>query len=190
MPAGYEGGCMVMRAGDPIFQMKDLMGKKIGLSKSLNTIKNDWWRIQEHMAIENMLMLYTQIEYVSPKEASDEVASGKAMLLDVREPVEWEQHIKGSVQVPRGLLEFVTDPQSPGHKPELDPTRRVIVYWSGTRDALAAFILKTLGYAHVANLDGGFAAWKEAALRPTSTAPTSRSLSRCETTGTRDWSKA
>ena len=37
--------------------MKDLKGKKIGISKSLNTIKNDWWRIQEHMGIENMLML-------------------------------------------------------------------------------------------------------------------------------------
>ena len=37
--------------------MKDLKGKKIGISKSLNTIKNDWWRIQEHVAIANMLML-------------------------------------------------------------------------------------------------------------------------------------
>jgi len=48
---------MAVRAGDPIWRMKDLKGKKIGLSKSLNTIKNDWWRIQEHMGIENMLML-------------------------------------------------------------------------------------------------------------------------------------
>ena len=53
----YEGGCMLVRAGDPIFRMKDLKGKKIGLSKSLNTIKNDWWRIQEHMGILNMLMM-------------------------------------------------------------------------------------------------------------------------------------
>jgi ABC-type nitrate/sulfonate/bicarbonate transport system substrate-binding protein len=53
----YEGGCMAVRAGDPIYRMKDLKGKRIGLSKSLNTIKNDWWRIQEHMGIENMLML-------------------------------------------------------------------------------------------------------------------------------------
>ena len=53
----YEGGCMAVREGDPIYRMKDLKGKKIGLSKSLNTIKNDWWRIQEHMGIENMLML-------------------------------------------------------------------------------------------------------------------------------------
>ena len=53
----HEGGCMAVRAGDPIWRMKDLKGKKIGLSKSLNTIKNDWWRIQEHMGIESMLML-------------------------------------------------------------------------------------------------------------------------------------
>ena len=37
--------------------MKDLKGKKIGLSKSLNRIKNDWWRIQEHQGIELMLMM-------------------------------------------------------------------------------------------------------------------------------------
>jgi ABC-type nitrate/sulfonate/bicarbonate transport system substrate-binding protein len=53
----YEGGCMAVRASDPIHRMKDLKGKKIGLSKSLNTIKNDWWRIQEHMGIESMLTM-------------------------------------------------------------------------------------------------------------------------------------
>ena len=53
----YEGGCMLVRAGDPIYKMQDLKGKKIGLTRSLNTIKNDWWRIQEHMGIENMLRL-------------------------------------------------------------------------------------------------------------------------------------
>jgi ABC-type nitrate/sulfonate/bicarbonate transport system substrate-binding protein len=53
----YEGGCMAVRAMDPLFRMQDLKGKKVGLSKSLNTIKNDWWRIQEHMGIEMMLRL-------------------------------------------------------------------------------------------------------------------------------------
>ena len=53
----YEGGCMLVRARDPIFRMKDLKGKKIGLTKSLNVIKNDWWRIQEEQGIELMLML-------------------------------------------------------------------------------------------------------------------------------------
>ena len=51
----YEGGCMIVRAGDPIFRMTDLKGKRVGLSKSLNSIKNDWWRITEHMGIESML---------------------------------------------------------------------------------------------------------------------------------------
>ena len=54
----YEGGVMLVRARDKIFRMEDLKGKKIGITKSLNTIKNDWWRIQEHMGIENMLQLH------------------------------------------------------------------------------------------------------------------------------------
>jgi ABC-type nitrate/sulfonate/bicarbonate transport system substrate-binding protein len=53
----YEGGCMLVRARDPIYRMKDLKGKKIGLTRSLNIIKNDWWRVQEEQGIELMLML-------------------------------------------------------------------------------------------------------------------------------------
>jgi ABC-type nitrate/sulfonate/bicarbonate transport system substrate-binding protein len=55
MPA--EGGVMMVRAKDDIYRMADLKGKKIGLSKSMNTIKNDWWRIQEHQGIELMLRM-------------------------------------------------------------------------------------------------------------------------------------
>jgi len=53
----YEGGCMMVRARDQIYRMEDLKGKKIGLTKSLNTIKNDWWRITEHRGIESMLRI-------------------------------------------------------------------------------------------------------------------------------------
>jgi ABC-type nitrate/sulfonate/bicarbonate transport system substrate-binding protein len=53
----YEGGAMMVRARDKIYRMTDLKGKKIGLTKSLNTIKNDWWRIQEEQGIELMLMM-------------------------------------------------------------------------------------------------------------------------------------
>ncbi|MGO6695251.1 ABC transporter substrate-binding protein [Rhizobium johnstonii] len=53
----YEGGCMLVRARDPIYKMRDLRGKKIGLTKSLNAIKNDWWRVQEEQGIELMLAL-------------------------------------------------------------------------------------------------------------------------------------
>ena len=53
----YEGGCMLVRAKDNLFRMSDLKGKRIALSKSLNTLKNDWWRIQEEQAIELMLRM-------------------------------------------------------------------------------------------------------------------------------------
>jgi len=52
-----EGGCMMVRADDDIFKMSDLKGKRIGITKSLNTIKNDWWRIQEEQGIELMLKM-------------------------------------------------------------------------------------------------------------------------------------
>ena len=55
MPA--EGGVMMVRAKDDIFRMTELKGKKIGISKSMNRIKNDWWRIQEHQGIELMLRM-------------------------------------------------------------------------------------------------------------------------------------
>jgi ABC-type nitrate/sulfonate/bicarbonate transport system substrate-binding protein len=53
----YEGGCMMVRARDDIYRMADLKGKKVGLSKSQNTIKMDWWRFQEEQGIELMLRL-------------------------------------------------------------------------------------------------------------------------------------
>jgi rhodanese-related sulfurtransferase len=116
-------------------------------------------------ALEMVKEASAQIGHVSPADAQAEMAAGTAVVLDVREPVEWESHIAGAVQVPRGLLEFAADPTSPRHKPELDPSRRVIVYCrSGVRAALAALTLKTLGFSDVANLDGGIAAWKEAGL--------------------------
>ncbi|MDQ1333550.1 MAG: hypothetical protein QG552_500 [Thermodesulfobacteriota bacterium] len=53
----YEGGVMMVRAKDDIFRMVELKGKKIGISKSMNKIKNDWWRIQEEQGIELMLRM-------------------------------------------------------------------------------------------------------------------------------------
>ena len=116
-------------------------------------------------AMEMVFEAKAQVENVSPKQAFEEMNTGKAVLLDVREPVEWESHIDGAVQVPRGLLEFAADPTSPRHKAELDPASRVIVFCrSGARSSLAAYTLKIMGFEKVANLDGGFNAWKEAGL--------------------------
>ena len=70
-----EGGCMMVRSRDDIYRMVELKGKKIGLSKSLNQIKNDWWRIQEHQGIELMLrmngMTMKDIELVEFPYADD-----------------------------------------------------------------------------------------------------------------------
>ena len=111
-----------------------------------------------------------KIESVSPNDAQAEFEAGAAVFVDVREPVEWEHHIAGAYQIPRGLLEFVADPECgprlpPSLKYDLDPARRVIVYCnSGARGALAALSMQEMGYEHVANLDGGITAWREAGL--------------------------
>jgi ABC-type nitrate/sulfonate/bicarbonate transport system substrate-binding protein len=53
----YEGGVMMVRSRDDIYTMKELKGKKIGLSRSQNKIKTDWWGIQEEQGIELMLRM-------------------------------------------------------------------------------------------------------------------------------------
>jgi rhodanese-related sulfurtransferase len=93
----------------------------------------------------------------------DEIAGGKALLVDPREDDErlLEGAIPNSLHVPRGMIELSADPASPLHRGELDPARRVIVYCStGSRSALAADTLQEMGYQNVARLKGGMMAWK------------------------------
>jgi len=106
-----------------------------------------------------------QIENLDPDAVEAELASGDAVLVDVREADELEAtgHIPGSVHIPRGMLEFRADPTSPYHQEPLDPSARVILHCaSGGRSALAAAALKDMGYDRIAHLDGGMKAWKEA----------------------------
>jgi rhodanese-related sulfurtransferase len=100
-----------------------------------------------------------RIELVTPEAVSKELATGGPILLDIREPVEWERHIAGALQVPRGLLEFVADPASPRYNDQLQPARRLIVYCaSGARAALATLTLQDMGYDDVVNMEGGLKA--------------------------------
>jgi rhodanese-related sulfurtransferase len=109
-----------------------------------------------------------RVATVTPQDAWEDIVRGDAVVLDVREPIEWEEHIEGAVKVPRGILEFQADPASPAHNAALDPGRRVIVVCrSGTRATLAAATLMDLGFTDVVNLTGGMTAWKAAGL-PTS----------------------
>ena len=91
--AAREGGCMMVRARDDIYRMADLKGKKIGLTKSLNAIKNDWWRIQEHMQIELMLRINGMdmddveiVEFPYPDDWYDD----EEMLRPIDNPSEWQ----------------------------------------------------------------------------------------------------
>ena len=87
----YEGGCMLVRARDDIYRMQDLRGKKIGLSKSLNTIKTDWWRATEEQGIELMLRLNgmsrEDVEIVE-FEYPDDWYGNPAMLEPMENPTE------------------------------------------------------------------------------------------------------
>jgi rhodanese-related sulfurtransferase len=105
------------------------------------------------------------IENLTPEQVAAEVAAGTALLVDVRDAPERSADgtIPGAIHASRGMLEFLADPSSPYHKPGLEPGRRVILHCaSGGRSALAAQTLKTMGYADVAHLDGGFKAWQAA----------------------------
>ena len=105
------------------------------------------------------------IPAMTPLEVRQRVEAGEAVLLDVREPTEWETHIAGALRIPRGILEGVADPTSPRHDPALDPGKQVILYCrSGARSVLAAVTLRELGFTDVVNMAGGISAWKAAGL--------------------------
>ena len=105
-----------------------------------------------------------RVRVVSKADLERELAAGAVQLLDVRDVRErWQSGtIPGARSVPRGMLEFWADPESPYYKEGLDPQKRTIVYCAGgMRSALAADVLQQLGYVDVAHLEIGFSGWQE-----------------------------
>lgn len=100
---------------------------------------------------------------IAPSQVNEMVEKDGAVVLDVRDAMEVTQSgkVAGAVHIPRGLLEFKADPESPAHDKNLDRSKPVILYCaSGGRSALAGKTLKDLGYERVYNL-GGFKDWAE-----------------------------
>jgi rhodanese-related sulfurtransferase len=101
---------------------------------------------------------------ISLERAQELIAEGNTLVVDVRDAPEVEQSgkVAGAVHVPRGMLEFRADPESPYHDQNFAKDKTVIVYCaSGGRSALSGQALKELGYAEVYNL-GAFKDWAEA----------------------------
>ena len=105
------------------------------------------------------------VETVSVQDLPYHLDDSEVVLVDVRETVEREQEgrIPGSVHAPRGMIEFLADPESPAYSGELKPEQRIILYCgTGGRSALAAKTLHDMGFPAVATLAGGYSAWRSA----------------------------
>jgi len=97
------------------------------------------------------------VREIEPAEAEQEIAAGDAVVLDVREPDEYEQGaLPGALHIPRGTLETSVEGRIP------DKSSHVVVYCAGgTRSAFAAQTMQDLGYTDVASVIGGFNRWKD-----------------------------
>lgn len=98
----------------------------------------------------------SEIIEVTP-EAAKTLGDSGHQFIDVREPTETaDGHVDGATLIPRGLLELRIEDAIP------DRDTPLVVYCAaGTRSALAAATLKTLGYANVSSMIDGFRGWKQ-----------------------------
>ena len=97
-----------------------------------------------------------EIRETDPAGAEAMLAEG-AILLDVREPDEFEQGaVPGSVHIPRGNLE----PNVENRLTDKDAAV-VVMCAGGVRSAFAAQTLQEMGYGDVVSMDGGFNRWKD-----------------------------
>ncbi|MFM8722080.1 MAG: molybdopterin-synthase adenylyltransferase MoeB [Acidimicrobiaceae bacterium] len=99
----------------------------------------------------------SKIKEVDTETASEKIASNQVVVLDVREPDEFEQGaLKNVIHIPRGHLEAQVESKI------VDKNSPVIVYCAGgVRSAFAAKTLQELGYSNVLSMAGGFGKWKD-----------------------------
>jgi rhodanese-related sulfurtransferase len=109
-----------------------------------------------------------RIREVAPSALSSEAA--KAVLIDVREPAEYEAgHLASAINIPRGVLEFQVDAHpavANVTEPALAHRQRPVVLYcrTGGRAALAADSLQRIGFSDVRSIAGGIEAWIAAGL--------------------------
>jgi molybdopterin/thiamine biosynthesis adenylyltransferase/rhodanese-related sulfurtransferase len=98
-----------------------------------------------------------EIREVDTAEADELRRQPGAVVLDVREPDEYEQGaIPGAVHIARGTLESAIENRIP------DRAAKLVVHCAGgVRSAFAAKTLTELGYTDVVSVAGGFNKWKD-----------------------------
>ena len=106
-----------------------------------------------------------EIKTISTDEAYDLSSNNQCNLIDIRDIRELENQgrIENSNHIPRGMLEFWLDPDSPYFKEgKLDLDKEMVLFCAGgLRSALAAKSLKDMGFKKVSHIDGGFAALQQ-----------------------------
>ena len=104
----------------------------------------------------------SEIKTISPDEALSLMNEDKCNLIDIRDIRELERdgRVENSNHIPRGMLEFWLDPDSPYFKAgKLDMNKEMVLFCAGgMRSALAAKTLKDMGFEKVSHIDGGFGA--------------------------------
>ena len=104
----------------------------------------------------------SEIKTISPDEALSMMNEDKCNLIDIRDirEIERDGRVENSNHIPRGMLEFWLDPDSPYFKDgKLDMNKEMVLFCAGgMRSALAAKTLKDMGFEKVSHIDGGFGA--------------------------------
>jgi rhodanese-related sulfurtransferase len=106
-----------------------------------------------------------EVEPISVEKALDLLGAEDVVFVDLRDIRELrrEGKIPGARHVPRGMLEFWIDPESPYHKPLFTEEKRFVFYCNlGWRSALGAQTAKLMGLENVCHIDGGFDSWVRA----------------------------
>jgi rhodanese-related sulfurtransferase len=106
-----------------------------------------------------------EIETLPVEEAIAAHAEEDVVVVDLRDVRELahDGKIPGCFHMPRGMLEFWIDPESPYFKKLFHEEKRFVFYCSkGWRSALATQTAQRMGLEHVSHIDGGFEAWQKA----------------------------
>ncbi|MFM9082451.1 MAG: rhodanese-like domain-containing protein, partial [Actinomycetota bacterium] len=99
----------------------------------------------------------SRIVEVDTATAQARIDLGGVLVLDVREPDEYDQGaLPGALHIPRGHLEAQIEGRA------TDKNQEIVVYCAGgVRSAFAAATLQELGYTNVLSMAGGFGKWKD-----------------------------